>query len=211
MISLQDVRIDVSGTTLLNDLSFSIEPGETVVIGGPTGSGKSTVLRTIAGVHPVASGNVAVDGVELDHRTVRSVRQRIAYVDQEPVLAAGPAREALLLPFSFAANRSRVPDDVEIDAALERVGLGTQILSKDTQVLSGGEKQRLAVARALLLGRPIMLMDEVTSALDEGSALEMLQIVQSLPQTILTVSHHPEWLRAIDRRLSVIDGTVVEA
>lgn len=210
MITLQQVRIDAGERTILRDISLEIARSEQVVIGGPTGSGKSTILRSIAGMHPVAAGRISIDGSPVEARVIRKVRSRIAWVEQEPVLGSGSARAALLKPFSFASNRNRMPDGKAIASALRMVALAEETLESPAEVLSGGEKQRLAIARALLLSREILILDEVTSALDEASALSILELVRSLPLTVVAVSHQPGWLAGFDRRFVIEEAKLIE-
>ncbi|MBD3316326.1 MAG: ATP-binding cassette domain-containing protein, partial [Chitinivibrionales bacterium] len=150
MIAFDSVTVRAGATTLLHDITFSMEKGEKVVIGGPTGSGKSTILMTLLGAHVPAKGTIRFNGIPLSPATVGTIRKQVAYIAQEPVLGTGLVREGLLLPFSFKANRHRQPSVDQINATLSRLLLPPAILDRDIALISGGEKQRIAIARALL-------------------------------------------------------------
>ena len=150
------------------------------------------------------------DGQPVQPETVRAVRRAVAFIGQEPALGAETARDALLLPFTFRANRDRKPSAEALLSALDRVRLSADILPKRCAVVSGGEKQRLAVARALLLDKTVFLADEVTSALDPESRQAVLHIFADPSFTVLSVTHDPDWLRLCNRRFAIQDSSVIE-
>ncbi len=209
MITLDNVTVKSSETKLLNGVSLRVAPGEHVVIGGKTGAGKSTLILTILGFHVPTSGSVVVDGIEMSSRTVRRIRRSIAYVDQEPVLRPVKTIDALRAPFRFAANRHQMPTQGEIETMLESVGLEQSVLEKETSILSGGEKQRVCIARALLLQRSVLILDEISSALDEQTSGELLEHIRAQPVTVLAVSHNPSWLNGFDRAITLDHAQVV--
>lgn len=208
MIAFEHVTVAAGETVLLSDISFSIDKGDKAVVFGPTGSGKSTILTTLMGARVPSSGTVFFDGTPVTADTIAAVRGRVAYIGQEPVLGAAQVRDALLLPFSFRANRHAHPDDTAIHDALDRVRLPHRILDSDTDIVSGGEKQRIAIARALLLDKHVFLADEITSALDEESTNVILELFLHSEYTVLAVSHHPAWQRRFGTRIEVSGGRV---
>ncbi|AXG55308.1 ABC transporter [Streptomyces lincolnensis] len=199
----------------LADVSFAVEPGETVALVGPSGAGKSTLLNVLLGFVRPAEGRVLVGGVDLADADLEQWRSRIAWVPQRPHLFAGTIAENVRLARPDA-------DDLDVrralgDAgALEFVdalpeGVGT-VLGEDGAGLSAGQRQRLALARAFLADRPVLLLDEPTAALDGATEAEIVAAVRRLAvgRTVLLVVHRPALLEVADRvvRLEVADRVV---
>ena len=188
------VTVRAGSRTLLEDLSFTVREGERFVLVGPSGSGKSTVLKTLLGLHPLAAGRLLVAGRPLDREGIVRLRASAAFIGQEPLLGAERVRDAILLPFRFAAHRGRDPSPQDLLATLERLRLPPQILDRECSRVSGGEKQRLALARALLLGKNLYLLDEATSALDPDSKEAVLAALDRPDLTLLAVAHDPDFI-----------------
>ena len=163
--------------------------GDKVTLSGPSGSGKSTLLRCIIGFVPF-SGVIHLKGEPLNTHSIWRLRRQMAYVDQEPDLGSGRVRETLERPFSFKANHAIPFQPHEVDALFERFLLPSSLQSKEMKNLSGGEKQRVALIAALLLKRPLLLLDEAASALDANSKQQVREYLCDRPDiTILSVSH----------------------
>jgi putative ABC transport system ATP-binding protein len=156
------------------------------------------------GAIPIVRGEIAVENTRLSAQTVQAVRARIAFIGQEPVLGAEQVRDALLLPFSFKTHRNATPSDNRIHELIERLHLPSSILRKPCSRISGGEKQRIAIIRALLLGKCVFLADEVTSALDPASRKAVMDELFRPEITLLSISHDPEWIKGCGR---IIDFT----
>jgi len=214
MIDLQHVNVTGdNGRLILDDLSLTVHSGEHVVITGPSGGGKSTALRAIVGLAPMESGTIEVDANVLSRHSVCRIRRTIAYVDQEPVLGSDrtTVREALLKPFRWRANRHAEPGEDAIRAALEQVGLTNGMLSQTLALVSGGEKQRLAIVRAHLLNRPVLIADEPTSALDAEHRRLVTDFLRDMAGTALVVSHDEEVMNRATRVLRLAAGRLTEA
>ncbi len=210
MIRFENVAIERGGKLLLEDISFHIEAGEKVGVKGPSGSGKSTLLLALLGAFPLSRGRIFFREKPVTPKTIREVRSAMAYIGQEPVLGAEGVREAILLPFDFKANHDLMPTEGRLREALSRVGLSPEILDSRCAVVSGGEKQRIAIARALLLARKVFLADEVTSALDPRSREAILEIFSDPAFTVFSVAHDAEWLCRCHRILAIEGGRIAE-
>lgn len=184
MLSLDDLSVTLNdGTGVVKETEVEIEPGERVLVSGESGTGKSTLVRAIAGLWPWGGGSVNFHA-----------GRRLFMLPQRPYIPTGTLRRAVAYP--APADHWAVK---KIDAALDKVGLGylKDRLEEDApwdQTLSGGEKQRLAFARLLLHCPDIVVLDEATSALDEKSQDRMMQtVMRALPKvTIISVAHRAE-------------------
>jgi vitamin B12/bleomycin/antimicrobial peptide transport system ATP-binding/permease protein len=182
-LRLENLSIRLNdGTAVLGDTDVTIMPGERVLIAGDSGSGKSTMVRAIAGLWPWGAGSVEI-----------KKDAKIFLLPQRPYIPIGTLRRAATYP--DAANSKDIDDVVE---AFKRVGLEhlAEKLEEDApwdQTLSGGEKQRIAFARILLHKPDIVVLDEATSALDVKSQLKLMELLTDQPEmTLLSIGHRPE-------------------
>ena len=196
--------------TVLDDVSFSVRPGEVVVVVGPSGCGKSTLLRCINALEPTQSGRVRLnETVAYGGKGLTSLRQRIGMVFQSyelfPHLTV--LDNVMLAPLKVA---KRPKDEVqkEAEALLDRVNLLNKARSYPRE-LSGGQKQRVAIVRALAMHPEILLFDEVTAALDPEMVREVLDVMLDLAKqgrTMIIVTHEMQFARAIADRVIFLDG-----
>ncbi|MFA6162184.1 MAG: ATP-binding cassette domain-containing protein [Methylobacter sp.] len=194
IIRFDQVSVTTQEKTILSNISFALFSGEKAVLYGKSGSGKSSVLRTLLGLHPLTLGTVYFQEKPLTPTSVQTIRSCTAYIGQEPMLGANSVREALLLPFQFKTHRDHRPTQAQLIEVLQRLRLPEDILNRDSSRISGGEKQRIALARGLLLGKKLYLLDEVTSALDAESKQAVFDVFSDPHLTVLSVAHDPEWL-----------------
>ena len=210
LIRFDHASVSVADKTLLSEISFSVSSGEKVVLCGKSGSGKSTVLKTLLGLLPVTGGQVYFQEHLLDTTTIQALRRCAAYIGQEPVLGAETVREALLLPFQFKAHHKHPPSEDHIKTVLQQLHLPYAILKQNSQRISGGEKQRIALARGLLLGKNLYLLDEITSALDTESKQAVFEVFRGPALTVLSVAHDPDWIRHCDTVLQLENGCLIK-
>jgi len=202
---------------ILEDVSFKIETGEIISIIGPSGSGKSTILRVLVGLLHPSQGHVIVNGTEVNYKSpsaLKSMRDTMAMVFQQFNLFQNMSvlRNVMIAPLKIKKE-----PEAEVEARakeyLEIMGLGEKFDAYPDQ-LSGGQQQRVALARALALRPKILLLDEVTSALDPEMVNEVLDAIRVLSTkgiTLIIVSHEMAFVREVsDRIIMMDDGKVVE-
>ena len=201
---------------ILNDFNLEVRKSEVIVVIGPSGCGKSTLLRCINALEDIQGGEVLLDGepVRKDAKNISEMRQKIGMVFQSyDLFPHKTILENILLAPMKVQKRSRDEVTQEALALLERVGLADRKNDYPRQ-LSGGQKQRIAIVRALCMRPEILLLDEITAALDPEMVQEVLKVVLSLARagsTMVIVTHEMAFARAIaDRVLFLEHGDIVE-
>jgi polar amino acid transport system ATP-binding protein len=196
---------------------LSVDRGEVISLIGPSGSGKSTLLRVLMGLLPPTAGQVLIDEEPLDYvskSSLRAARDKMAIVFQQYNLFQNMdvLRNVTVAPTKIK-KRPRAEVELEAKALLNKVGLGEKYHAYPDE-LSGGQQQRVAIARALALRPQILLLDEVTAALDPELVNEVLDTVRGLAKegiTMLLVSHEMSFVREVSTRIVMMDkGQVVE-
>ena len=203
------------GDTLFHDFSLEIKPGEKIGLVGASGSGKTTLTKLLLRFADIDSGKITIDGQDISEVTQASLRAKIAYVPQEPLLFHRSVRE------NIAYGR---PDatDTEIEEAAKKAGAYDFIVGLkdgfDTMVgergikLSGGQRQRVAIARAILKDAPILVLDEATSALDSESEALIQKSLETLMEnrTSIVIAHRLSTIAKLDRIIVLKNGKIVE-
>ena len=215
-IRFEDVGFDYpDGTKVLHGISFSAKPGEMVALVGLTGAGKTTLVSLIPRFYTATQGRILIDGVDARRYRVRSLREKISIVLQDPVLLSGTIAENLRY-----GRLDATPADVEAAARAAHAHEFISRLSQQYETpvaeagggLSGGERQRLSVARAILKDAPILILDEPTSSLDAISEEIVFAALRRLRagRTTIVIAHRLSTVRDADRIL-VLDGGQIAA
>ena len=226
VIEARDAHISVGANVLLRDVNFTIYEGERVAIVGHNGAGKSSLLRAITGFSAVTQGSLCVLGTDMnglrERSTLRNVRSRIAQVHQglnlvgrlsaiDNVLIGGAARATSVLTW---LRRWPTHEREAAQAALTRVGMAWAAVRR-TDSLSGGERQKVAIARALHQQAPVLLADEPTASLDADAADEIAELITALVaernSTLLCVVHDLERVAQLADRVIVLRKGIVIA
>jgi polar amino acid transport system ATP-binding protein len=210
-ISLREVTKSFGGTKVLDGVTLDIEQGQVVSLIGPSGSGKSTLLRCINLLEPVDDGAVLLDGedISVPGLDANPVRRRIGMVFQSYNLFPHMSvMDNITLAPVRAAGIPRREAETAAVALLERFGLSDKATSFPDQ-LSGGQQQRVAIVRALAMGPEVLLLDEITSALDPELVGEVLDVVRELKSTGITLvlaTHEMGFARDTSDVIVMLDG-----
>lgn len=211
LLSIEHLKKAYGDNVVLEDISLSVKRGEVIVVIGPSGCGKSTFLRCINALEPIQGGTIEVDGKEVtsSEKDLTELRQKVGMVFQSYDLFP---HMTVLDNITLAPTKvKKIPKAQAEEAAralLKRVGLTDKEKSYPRE-LSGGQKQRVAIARALAMEPEVLLLDEVTAALDPEMVREVLDVILGLAQegkTMLIVTHEMQFARAVADRVLFFDG-----
>jgi polar amino acid transport system ATP-binding protein len=217
-LRLEDVDASYGDTQVLRGVHLSVEKGEIVSLIGPSGSGKSTLLRVLVGLNKPRRGRVCLDGKPIEYgnkKALRVARARFAIVFQQFNLFQNMT---VLRNVTIAPTKIKKWDAQQVQkeaiGLLQKVGLGDKLHAYPDE-LSGGQQQRVAIARALALRPDVLLLDEVTSALDPELVNEVLDTIRLLARegmTMVIVSHEMAFVREVASKVIFMDdGRIVEA
>lgn len=211
-IELRNLTVTLGGREVLHELKLQIPAKQTYAFVGPSGSGKTTLLYTILGLVRPSSGDVIFDGQAMNDLDMRSVRRHISYVPQESILLDGSLRDNVAL--GLEADDQKIIEALglaNLSALLLHGGLD-QILGRSGTRLSVGQRQRLAIARALYRAPKVLVLDEATSALDMDSERNIQKTLDLLNHriTVIIVAHRLVTVRAADKICFLENGQIVE-
>jgi len=198
-IETQDLAIARGGRVVLRSIDLAVGAGEVTAVVGPSGTGKSSLLRCLVRLDEPAGGRVLVDGRDAAELDPCALRRRVGLVTQAPVMLEGDVRANLAYGLDS-------PAPAALEEALAATGLDPSFMDRTARELSGGEAARVALARALTRDPCALLLDEPTAALDSAAAESILALVRSLAARglgILIVTHEAQAARVADARLEV--------
>lgn len=217
VVEFRNVQFSYIGDNrlVLQDFCLKTKPGERIGIVGPSGGGKSTILKVLVRLHELNGGEILIDHQNIAKVTQDSLHENIAYVPQDPILFHRTLME------NIRYSRPAATDQEVLEAAklahchefISSFPLGYQTLVGERGVkLSGGERQRVAIARAILMDAPILVLDEATSSLDSESEMYIQDSLAKLVvgRTVIAVAHRLSTIRKMDRIVVVKDGHIVE-
>ncbi len=196
LVEIQDLGIRIRNEFLFRNLNLAVAACENILVTGPSGCGKSTLLKILALLEHRTEGAVLLEGKNMDSFNPEKYRKSVSYCYQSPQLFDRTVRQNVTFPFEI---RGKTVDWTLVENYLLRFHLSKDILSKDVEMLSGGERQRIGLIRNLLFLPKLLLLDEITSSLDQENKdlvhKEILSITKENNIAVLSVSHD---LREID-------------
>jgi ATP-binding cassette subfamily B protein len=201
---------------VLNDISFRIEPGQTVAIVGETGSGKSTITKLVNRIYDVDSGRILIDGIDVREWSLDALRSRISTIEQDIVLFSRPVAENIAFSLGQIAEQSAIEQAARDAQAHDFISALPEkyetIIGERGVTLSGGQRQRLAIARALLTDPRILMLDDSTSAIDSATEDEIQRAIRRVLEgrTTLLITHRLSQIRWADKVVVLKHGEVVD-
>lgn len=211
LLEFQNVAYHPEHEPILTEISFEIAAGEFLSIVGPSGSGKSTLLKLCCLLISPTSGQLLYRNQELSAYEPTDLRKRVSYCAQTPYLFGTSVQENIAFPFTI---RNLPVDHARVNELVGQFELDQALLTREVQNLSGGEKQRLALIRTLLFPPEVLLLDEITSALDLDNSLIVEKAIKALNQagtTILWVTHNLEQSKKNAQRLLTLESGKIKA
>jgi putative ABC transport system ATP-binding protein len=211
ILDLQKVGFETDGKELLKDITLQVQAGDWLTIEGPSGSGKSLLLKLIASLLTPTAGNIYFNGQNQTTFNKVDYRKQISYCVQQPSLFGQTVKDNLLFPFAI---RNIAFDEQRAIAALDNVDLPKEFLEKEIKTLSGGQKQRVALIRNLLFPPKVLLLDEITTGLDAQTkdiVNHLLVGYQNEGMTMLSVTHDEREISEADHLIRIVSGRMAES
>ncbi|WP_434461783.1 iron efflux ABC transporter ATP-binding subunit FetA [Serratia plymuthica] len=199
ILLLDDIHYQIDDQVILDSVSFGLKQGEFKLITGPSGCGKSTLLKIVSSLIDPTRGKIIFDGKPITDMSPEAYRQQVSYCFQTPSLFGDTVYDNIALPYLI---RKQKPDEQKMKADLARFGLAENKLKKSVNELSGGEKQRISLIRNLQFMPKVLLLDEITSALDEENKRNVNEIIHQLVSqhgvAALWVTHDKDEIKHAD-------------
>lgn len=210
LIELENVGYQVDDTAILTDINLNIDKEEWVTVTGPSGGGKSTLVRIIASLLSKTSGRLTFAGQPIESYDPVAYRRRVSYSFQQPTLFGDTVRDNLQFPYQI---RQLPFDQDRAVEGLEVVGLAASDLDKAVTDLSGGQRQRVALLRNVMVYPEVLILDEVTAGLDAENKAFVWSLIKRFNQedhlTIIAITHDQAEIDAAKRLITVKDGRIV--
>lgn len=211
ILNFENVIYESGDKRILDSANLDVNKNDFITVTGPSGSGKTTLLRLCNNLISPSSGEILFKGRKLEEYTPVELRKNIALCFQMPYLFGDTVYENMVFPFHI---RKKDYDETLVENIISKVNLKTSILEGKVRNLSGGEKQRISIARTILFNPEILLLDEVTSALDEENTLIIEKLVSELNAngtTVLWITHNKAQNDRVGNRSIVVEnGKVTE-
>ena len=211
LLELSNIFYVVKDKSIIRDVSLFINKGDYLTIVGPSGSGKSTLLKLCSDLISPTSGTITYDGRDLTTMDPESYRKEVGYCFQRPYLFAKTVRRNILFPYDI---RGLEPDMSRIEYLFDLLQMPLNYMERRNDELSGGEMQRICLIRSLIFEPNVLLLDEVTSALDATNTSIVENVIDDLHKkgtTIISITHNEEQsLRMANRRITIVDGSLAK-
>lgn len=211
LLELSNISYIVKDKSIIRDVSLSVNQGDYITIVGPSGSGKSTLLKLCSDLISPTSGTITYNGRPLTAIDPESYRKEVGYCFQRPYLFAKTVRRNILFPYDI---RGMKLDMERIKYLFGLLHMPMEYLERRNDELSGGEMQRICLIRSLIFEPKVLLLDEVTSALDSVNTSIVEQVIDELHNkgmTIVSITHSEEQsLRKANRRITIVDGVLAK-
>lgn len=211
VLELQNVSYENDNKKILSDVSLLLEAGDFLSIVGPSGSGKSTLLRLCSNLISPTSGDILFKGKSVSEYNPTEWRRHIAYCFQTPQLFGNTVKDNISFPYTIRNSKT---DEIRVEELFRLFQMSTEYLEKDVRTLSGGEKQRIALIRSLLFLPEILLLDEVTSSLDEENTIIVEEVIKTLNKKgiiILWITHNSAQSKKYANKLLQIEAGRVKS
>ncbi|ERT69929.1 MULTISPECIES: ABC transporter ATP-binding protein [Cetobacterium] len=189
MINFKNISLKFNDKIILNNFNLIVNAGEKILISGVSGKGKTTLLKLLLGFSTPNSGSILVDNLELNEQTINIIRNKIGYMPQSTPFLNVKVEKLIHTIFNYKENLKTKLDMSILIQTLKEFNLDSNILSKNINQLSGGEKQRLAFVIIILLDRKIWILDEITSSLDQDMKEKVINYILNTNKTVILVSH----------------------
>lgn len=210
ILSLKNVGYCVKDKDIISNFSLYIATGAFLTIVGPSGGGKSTLLKLLANLISPTSGEIDFKDKNINTYSPTNYRRQVSYCFQQPSLFGETVKDNLEFPFKI---RKQTPDQSKMEQVLESVDLKPDFLNKNITELSGGEKQRVALIRNLLFKPEVLLLDEITTGLDNDSKEIVHRLIQNVHKdntTIIQVTHDNDEIHQAGQIIKVAEGKLVK-
>ena len=211
LLELSNISYVVKDKSIIRDVSLSINEGDYLTIVGSSGSGKSTLLKLCSDLISPTSGTITYNGSPLTAVDPESYRKEVGYCFQRPYLFAKTVRRNILFPYDI---RGLEPDMSRIEYLFDLLHMPLNYMERRNDELSGGEMQRICLIRSLIFEPKVLLLDEVTSALDSVNTAIVEYVIDELHKngmTIISITHSEEQsLRMANRRITIVDGSLAK-
>ena len=204
MINVSNLCVSYNGQAVFKDVSFKLEQGKKMVIAGKSGCGKTTMLHALLGFVGYCRGSVSINGKPLTKNNISFIREITSYMPQENAFPNVSVKSLLFDPLHWNKNKTIDHSNQMVYQYLQRLKLPENILDKELNEISGGQKQRLLLISILLLNKKILILDEPTSSLDEEISNEIRKyLIHELDKTIIISTHDNSRKKYVDKILEL--------
>ena len=211
ILKIENLNLEIGTVKILKDISFTVQKKEIIALLGPSGSGKSSLLKSINMLNTPSCGQIEYHNNDIQEISPMALRKKIGYVLQKPTLFGNDVMENLKYPCEL---HQKVFDINLVEFYLKKVNLKPDILEKKPNELSGGEQQRISLVRTLLLEPEMILLDEVTSALDEDNTLLIEELIkyenENNEMTVIFISHNNEQAKRLAQKVIYMEEGVIK-